>query len=139
MQFDLRTVDPPELDLAWVLWIALLIASIIGLFWTASTILRRRLTDADLVVWFAGLAGGLVTRLVAPRALPHAQQEGYYILLFLLWLGLSVIAAGAFLLRRGASETGPVGRWMVQGMSVFIFGAFFLPALLAALVYAARR
>ena len=139
MQFDLRTVDPPGLDLAWVLWIALLIASIVGLLWTASSILRRRLTDADLVVWFASLAGGLVTRLLAPRALPNAQQGGYYIVLFLPWLGLSVMAAGAFLLRRRASENGPVGRWMVQGMSVFMFGACFLPALLAALVYAARR
>ena len=139
MQFDLRTVDPPGLDLAWVLLVGLLITSIVGLLWTASTIVRGRLTDADLVVWFAGLAGGLLTRLLAPHALPNAQQEGYYIVLFLLWLGLSVMAGGALLVRRRPTESGPVGRWMIQGISVLVFGAFFLPALLAALIYAVRR
>lgn len=138
MQFDLRTVDPPGLDLAWVLAVTLMIASFVGLLWTTTTILRRRTTTADLVVWFAGLSVGLAIRILAPHFIPRAEHEGYYIVLFLLWLALSIIAGGVFLTRTRAVEKGPVGRWMVQGISVLVFGAIFLPAVLTLLMYAIR-
>ena len=138
MQFDLRTVDPPGLDLAWVLAVTLMIASSVGLLWTTATILRRRTTTADLVVWFAGLSGGLATRILAPQIIPRAEHEGYYNVLFLLWLALSIIAGGVFLTRARAIEKSPVGRWMVQGISVFVFGAIFLPAVLTLFMYAVR-
>jgi hypothetical protein len=91
-----------------------------------------------LVVWFAGLSGGLATRILAPRIIPRAEHEGYNIVLFLLWLALSIIAGGVFLTRARAVEKGPVRRWMVQGVSVFVFGAIFLPAVLTLLIHAVR-
>ena len=138
MQFDLRIADPPGLDLAWVLSVGLMLASLAGLLWTTITILRGRTTTSDLVVWFAGLSAGLTTRMLAPSVTPRAEHEGYYIVLFVLWLALSIIAGGAYLARSRAVEGSPVGRWMVQGISVFVFGASLLPALLAVLVHAIR-
>ena len=136
MQFDLRTVDPPGLDMAWVLVVALMIASLVGLVWTTATVFRGLTTTGDLVVWFASLSAGLAVRILAPHTIPRAEQEAYYIVVFALWLALSIIAGGAFLARARAADQGPVGRWMVQGVSVFVFGAIILPAVLAAFTYA---
>jgi cell division protein FtsW (lipid II flippase) len=137
VQFDLRSIDPPGLDLAWVLLVCVVLASGIGVLWAGVTRLRGASSAADQRVWlWAFLAGVLVSALV-PTMLYRAEEPGYYVVLFVLWLLVSVFGAGVFLSRGSSLERRRVGHRVFQGTAMFCFGAV-VPAWVGAIINAMR-
>lgn len=137
MQFDLRAVDPPALDLSWVLLLGVILACAAGLCWTGLTILASRSTAADWRVWRRGFLAGVLVSALVP-AMRRAEGPSYYPALFALWVLLSFIGAGLVLARSQSADRRRIGRWIVQGVSVFALGVF-VPAVLGAIINAARE
>lgn len=137
MQFDLRAVDPPALDLSWVLLLSLVVACAVGVVWTGLTILASRPTAADWRVWRRGFLAGVLVSALVPT-MQRAEEPSYYPALFALWVLLSFIGAGIVLARSQLADRRRIGRWIVQGVSVFALGVL-VPALLGAIINAARE
>jgi hypothetical protein len=137
MQFDLRAVDPPALDLSWVLLLGLVAACTVGLSWTGLTIMASRSTAADWRVWRRGFLAGVLVSALVP-AMQRAEEPSYYPALFGLWVLLSLIGAGIVLARSQSADRRKMGRWIVQGVSVFALGVP-VPAVLGAIINAARE
>lgn len=137
MQFDLRAVDPPALDLSWVLLLGLVVACAVGLVWTGLTILASSSTAADWRVWRRGFLAGVLASALVP-AMQRAEEPSYYPALFALWVLLSFIGAGIVLARSHSADRRNIGRWIVQGVAVFALGVL-VPAVLGAIINAARE
>jgi hypothetical protein len=103
--------------------------------WRGRAAAGRHYRGPARLVW--AFLGGVGTSALIPTVLYGAYEPGYHVTLFVLWLLVSLFAAGVLLTRRASTDQRRVGHRVFQGTAMFCLGVA-VPAWVGALIKAMR-
>ena len=118
MQFDLRSVEPPMLELAALLGWLVIGSSVAGAVWAMVTRLRGQAGVDDRLAWARASGAGVVVGLSLLWAVSLEWEPDYYIVLLTLWLVVAGEGAALLLWALRGNATKLVGRRTFQALGV---------------------
>jgi hypothetical protein len=130
MQFDPWTFEPPLGEFSRAIGWFCAVACVLGWTSCAWTLLRRKTTSTDWVLWRRAILAGAVVGVGFTLVALHRERPDPFIAVLFDWIIGSAFAASILMLVWRGAERRALGRRMVEAVALFVLGLP-VPAVLA--------